>query len=576
MHIVTTTDVFPPAYQAEEVLNRLVAIGYSYLDMGFDYCVGGDRLLAGDDWRERTAALRKQADDLGVRYTHAHAPYNVGSRDEAQLRSFEAAAILGARYIVAHPIHEIDGRIIDDAEEFIRVNREATLPILPLMEKFGLILLSENILWGASIHPKNIVELVKAVDSPLFGWCYDTGHSHSNGIPVTVLRELDVAPHSLHIQDTHGQGFGDEHLIPGYGNIDWKEFLELLREVGYKGDLVLEAHHQSYDAPDGEKDGILADLLQRAKKMNEYYDHLSDPARKKIPLDTVKFNNRNTLVTAHRGLSGLERENTASAFVAAGNRSYFGIETDIYRTSDGRVVCNHDGRLNRVGGLSVTMENTPLELIREAVLYDVDGTKDRYDLRVPTLDNYVTICKKYGKHCVLELKSDFTQEEINGIIASIEARAYLDHVTFIAFGYENLLRVRAAKPDQSCQFLTGDASDEMIEKLKADRMDIDIYHFSLTEERIAAFHAAGITVNCWTVDDPARATELAAWGVDHITSNILEGWGKRPEIPLTIEDFLPKPVEEVEPVTEAPEAPAQETAAPGTILNYCKPKKLTL
>ena len=65
-------------------------------------------------------------------------------------------------------------------------------------------------------------------------------------------------------------------------------------------------------------------------------------------------------------------------------------------------------------------------------------------------------------------------------------------------------------------------SDELIRKLADARMDIDIVHTALTEERVAAMHAAGLLVNCWTVDDPVRATELAAWGVDFITSNILE------------------------------------------------------
>ena len=239
--------------------------------------------------------------------------------------------------------------------------------------------------------------------------------------------------------------------------------------------------------------------------------------------NTIKFDNKNTLVTAHRGLSGIERENTASAFVAAGNRSYYGIETDIHRTSDGKFAVIHDNTLSRVGGLAVEVEKTPMELLREGVLYDTDGTKDRYDLRVPVLENYISICKKYGKHCILELKSDFTEEEIAAIISIIEAQDYLSEVTFISFGYENLLRIRALRPDQSCQYLTGDASDDMIAKLKAARMDIDIHHESLTEERIAAFHAAGITINCWTVDDPARAADLSSWGVDQITSNILEG-----------------------------------------------------
>ena len=275
MDIVTTTSVFPPSYQAEDVLERLAGVGYTALDIGFDYYIGDGHLLAVEGWHERAIALRERADALGVRYTHAHAPFNAASEDIRQYRALEAAAILGAKCIVVHPIHELDGRIIEDAEEFVRVNVQATQKLLPLAEQYDLTLLSENILWGASVPPKNIVELVKAVDSLRFGWCYDTGHAHFYGIDPPILRELDVVPLSLHIQDTHGPGYGDEHLIPGYGNIDWKEFLEILHEVGYAGELVLEAHHQSYQAPDDQKDGILAELLCRAEKMNAYYNRIA-------------------------------------------------------------------------------------------------------------------------------------------------------------------------------------------------------------------------------------------------------------------------------------------------------------
>jgi sugar phosphate isomerase/epimerase len=266
--------VFPPPYPSEVILDRLAAIGYTSLDIGLDYCVGKGDLLDGDNWRERVMALRRQADALGVIYTHSHAPGNAGNRSEAQMRAFEAAALLGARYIVVHPIHEMGGQIITDDAEFIRINREATLPLLPIAEKLGLTILSENILWGSSIYPRNIVELVKAVDSPYFGWCFDSGHANFYGITPSVLRELDVVPLSLHIQDTHGPGSGDEHLLPGDGSIDWKEFLHILRDIGYQGELVLEAHHQSYDAPDEEKDGILTELLRRAERMLAYYQSL--------------------------------------------------------------------------------------------------------------------------------------------------------------------------------------------------------------------------------------------------------------------------------------------------------------
>ena len=239
-------------------------------------------------------------------------------------------------------------------------------------------------------------------------------------------------------------------------------------------------------------------------------------------MNTVKINSQNTKMVAHRGVSGLEPENTVAAFIAAGNRSYYGVETDIYRTADGHFVVNHDGNAKRVGGVDMAMEASTLAELQDIVLFDVDGTKSRPDLRIPTLENYISVCRRYDKYCVLELKSVFTEEETRRILEIVDSYGYRDHVIFISFHYEDLQKVRALAPDQPCQFLTGDNSDELIARLAADGMDIDIAHPSLTRERVEAMHKAGLKVNCWTVDDPARAAELVDFGVDFITSDILE------------------------------------------------------
>ena len=112
-------------------------------------------------------------------------------------------------------------------------------------------------------------------------------------------------------------------------------------------------------------------------------------------MNTVKFDKGTTRVIAHRGLSGLEKENTCSAFVAAGNRSYYGIETDIHKTKDGHFVINHDGDFNRVAGVDIKIEESTLEEIRSILLFDADGTKNRGDLRPAVLQEYISICKKF-------------------------------------------------------------------------------------------------------------------------------------------------------------------------------------
>ena len=239
-------------------------------------------------------------------------------------------------------------------------------------------------------------------------------------------------------------------------------------------------------------------------------------------MNTIKFNKKNVKVLAHRGVSGLERENTCASFVAAGNRSYYGIETDIHKTMDGNYIIIHDDTTGRVAIDNLEVEKSTFETLRALQLTNTDGTRSLSDLHLPTLEEYIGINKKYEKYAVLELKNAFTESEVLEICANIEKLDYLDHVIFISFSYDNLVYLRRKYPNQAAQFLTSKYDDSLIDRLKAWNLDLDIRENALTAENVAELKAAGITINCWTVDDPARAEELVNFGVDMITTNILE------------------------------------------------------
>ncbi len=244
-------------------------------------------------------------------------------------------------------------------------------------------------------------------------------------------------------------------------------------------------------------------------------------------MDTIKINAGKTLMVAHRGVSGIEKENTHAAFVAAGNRSHYGIETDVHRTLDGKYVCIHDDTTGRVAIDNLVVEESTFDTLRNLLLTDVDGKKGRTDLRIPTLQEYIQICKKYGKVAVLELKNHFPEEDVIRIIEIIQQEGYLSNVIFISFDFENMLTIRRLLPKQRAQYLTVKYSEELVEQLVNERLDLDILHEALTKENIEYMHSRGIAINCWTVDDPARGEELASWGVDFITSNILEAGSAR-------------------------------------------------
>ena len=239
-------------------------------------------------------------------------------------------------------------------------------------------------------------------------------------------------------------------------------------------------------------------------------------------MNTIKIDSQNTLMVAHRGLSGIEAENTHLAFVAAGNRSYFGVETDIHCTADGNFILTHDDNTKRVSGEDHVVEQTDFATLRGMCLLDRDGSHTRTDIRMPTLEEYIRICKTYEKVCVLELKNHMSEDAVRQIIDRIEAEDYLANVIFISFDFENLVFVRNYRPGQAVQFLFSQMSDGLVEKVAAHGFDVDVYYKVLTEELVKEFHRVGAKINCWTVDTPEDAQRLVARGVDFITSNILE------------------------------------------------------
>ena len=239
-------------------------------------------------------------------------------------------------------------------------------------------------------------------------------------------------------------------------------------------------------------------------------------------MNTVKISKGITKMVAHRGVSGIEKENTNAAFIAAGNRSYFGIETDVHKTLDGKFICFHDDDTSRVCIDTMIVEQTTFDTLRSLQLTDRDGKRGRIDLRMPTLAEYIDTCKRYEKKAVLELKNEFEKEDIAKICDIIKEADYLQDVIFISFCFDNLVYVKELYPEQTVQFLTSIYTEHLPLSLQENGFDLDIRYDQLTKEIIDNLHAMNIEVNCWTCDDPAEAEKLVSWGIDYITSNILE------------------------------------------------------
>lgn len=239
--------------------------------------------------------------------------------------------------------------------------------------------------------------------------------------------------------------------------------------------------------------------------------------------DTIKFDKKSVKTIAHKGCSGIECENTCASFVLAGSKSYFGIETDMHKTADGKYIICHDRDVFRMTGVHKIIEESPYSELEKLKLASPVSGETRVDLVFPLLEDYIKICKKYNKQAILELKADFDAQSISEICGVINSLGYFYRVTFISFYGGALLKTRNAYPDADLQLLTVDRigiSD--FEFMKKYNISLDAAESCIDKSLVDEIHAAKLKINCWTVDDVRRAEILADYGVDFITTNILE------------------------------------------------------
>ena len=145
------------------------------------------------------------------------------------------------------------------------------------------------------------------------------------------------------------------------------------------------------------------------------------------------------------------------------------------------------GKINNVGLVEIPMGTTLRELI-----YDIGGG-------IP--DN-----------------KEFKAIQTGGPSGGCLTKESLDE----PIDFDNLVDLRALLPEAEIQYLVYSYDEDVREKLNKYNFELDIKHTALTPEVINEVHSDGHKVNCWTVDDKEDGERLTNWGVDYITTNILE------------------------------------------------------
>lgn len=166
------------------------------------------------------------------------------------IRSFKAAQILGCKYVVLHHRHP---KGYDEnewtKENGFKYNIEFLNFLAPYAEQYGVTICLENLPFSTKhSNVLNTYKIVKEVNKENVGMCLDLGHlnvtEHDKNIfdvVTTIGDKLKV----LHVHDNLGDG--DYHLLPGQGNINWREFARALKAINFQGSFSYETASRSKD-----------------------------------------------------------------------------------------------------------------------------------------------------------------------------------------------------------------------------------------------------------------------------------------------------------------------------------------
>lgn len=254
---------------------------------------------------------------------------------------------------------------------------------------------------------------------------------------------------------------------------------------------------------------------------------------KKIrPKDTVSIksisavNINEITLTAHRGLSAIEPENTLPAFKAACEAKYNYVEFDIEPTSDGKWIVLHDDDLRRTtNGHGKITERTLAEV--SALKIDNGANIENYtDLRVPTFEETMALLDRYYPNTkpMIEIKS-IGKNNLDSLIEFFKDYAARGRSTIvISFDKDIIDTLYKECPEQTYWLLTSELSDEAVDFCKNHgnmRAAFNGNNAKNTDSVINAAIDAGIPLAAWTVDSPDTLKNLYDLGVRYFTTNCI-------------------------------------------------------
>ena len=178
-----------------------------------------------------------------------HAPFNdlsPGATDSRILqtsreklhKAFDLIPVFKPRSVVCHLNYEAH-KHQENIEKWFHSSLETWKALLQKAEKYDTPVMFEN---TYEITPEQHIKMLKALDSPCAGFCFDIGHvqAFARNTWQEWFPTMDKWLGQVHLHDN--KGHHDDHIAIGQGSIDFSGFFEYLKNKGLTPIITLEPH----------------------------------------------------------------------------------------------------------------------------------------------------------------------------------------------------------------------------------------------------------------------------------------------------------------------------------------------
>lgn len=229
---------------------------------------------------------------------------------------------------------------------------------------------------------------------------------------------------------------------------------------------------------------------------------------------------------AHRGAGKLAPENTLAAIRHGASFGYRMFEFDVKLSGDGKAVLMHDATLDRTTSGSGRVDALTMGELAALDAGSWHGPAYAGE-PIPTLAAVARYTQANGFLVNIEIKPVPGAEHRTGAAVALDALSLWKGAAvpplLSSFSEEALAAARDVAPGLPRALLLDKLPADWLERLKRlDCVALDANHRELDDQVIAAAHAAGFKVLCYTVNDPQRARDLVSWGLDGLITDAVD------------------------------------------------------